>query len=150
LPVVCRSRPGDRPAVATAHAAGRAGEELAARHFARRGFAVLERNLRRPGGEIDLIAFDGDTLVFAEVKTRVARYPDRAAATAGRRAMREPSPFEGLHPRQRHRLRRLASAWLSETSGTRPAARDLRFDAIAVLLDRNGNLLRLDHLEGAW
>jgi len=49
---------------------GRTGEDLAAKHLAGRGYAILERNYRAPYGEIDLIALDGGTLVFVEVKTR--------------------------------------------------------------------------------
>ena len=52
------------------HALGRRGEELAAEHLHRLGFSPLGRNERTRYGEIDLIAFDGRTLVFAEVKTR--------------------------------------------------------------------------------
>src|SRR5699024_3511090 len=49
---------------------GRAGEELAARRLAELGWTVLERNLRLTSGELDIVALDGSTLVFAEVKTR--------------------------------------------------------------------------------
>src|ERR1700735_1066162 len=49
---------------------GRLGEELAAAHLERLGFSMLGRNERTRYGEIDLIAFDARTLVFAEVKTR--------------------------------------------------------------------------------
>ena len=49
---------------------GRTGEDRAAHHLAGRGFRILERNFTAPYGEIDLIALDGDTVVFVEVKTR--------------------------------------------------------------------------------
>jgi len=49
---------------------GRTGEDLAAKHLAGRGYAILERNYRAPYGEIDLIALDSGTVVFVEVKTR--------------------------------------------------------------------------------
>ena len=51
---------------------GRSGEDRAARHLAGLGYRVLERNYRTPQGEIDLIALDGDTVVFVEVKTRTS------------------------------------------------------------------------------
>jgi putative endonuclease len=65
------------------HALGRRGEDLAHRYLRRAGFTVVARNYRtRSGsGEIDLIAWDGDTLVFIEVKTRSTEdfgAPDRA------------------------------------------------------------------------
>ncbi len=46
------------------------GENLAERHLAAKGYQILARNFRAPAGEIDIIAQTGDTLVFAEVKTR--------------------------------------------------------------------------------
>jgi putative endonuclease len=127
---------------------GRLGEDLAAAHLERLGFTVLGRNVRTRYGEIDLIAFDGRTLVFAEVKTRRVSRRDRVAQP-------HHDPLASLRPRQRVRLRRLAVAWLSrEVSRTdpesRPRAETIRFDAVGVVLDANDRLLRLDHLEGAW
>jgi putative endonuclease len=126
---------------------GRLGEELAAAHLERLGFAVLARNVRTRHGEIDLIAFDGSTLVFAEVKTR--RSLRRREALDAHH-----DPLASLRPRQLLRLRRLALAWLSsERSGIgsgRPTAETIRFDALGVLVDERDRLLRLDHLEGAW
>lgn len=49
---------------------GRTGEDLAAKHLSGRGYTILERNYSAPYGEIDLIALDGGTVVFVEVKTR--------------------------------------------------------------------------------
>jgi putative endonuclease len=124
---------------------GALGEQLAAEHFERLGYSVLARNVRTRYGEIDLIAFDGQTLVFAEVKTR--------RSSAARR--RPPEPLAGLRPRQRARLRSLALAWLScdgprGAPRTRPGARTIRFDAVGVIVDGAGLLLGLEHLEGAW
>jgi putative endonuclease len=51
-------------------ALGQWGETLAADYLARQGYAVLDRNVRTPYGEIDLLARKEDTLVFVEVKTR--------------------------------------------------------------------------------
>jgi putative endonuclease len=122
---------------------GRLGEDLAAAHLTRLGFSTLARNVRTRAGEIDLIVFDGRTLVFAEVKTRRVRSGER-----GIRPDQEPLPW--LRPRQRARLRRLAVAWLNDERHQRPTAHTVRFDAIGVILDGKGRLLRLDHVEGAW
>ena len=116
------------------HIRGRAGEEFAARHFEALGFEVLARNHRTRFGELDLVAFDGRTLVFAEVKTRLAGSGD---------------PFLSLHDRKRAQVRRMALAWLSETTD-RPFGARLRFDGVAVLLDAHGGLVELDHLEAAF
>lgn len=129
----------------TRRALGRRGEELAAEHLERLGFRVLERNVRTRRGEIDLVACDGTTLVFAEVKTtcrRGRRWEASALGAAG--------PLRSLGARQRVRLRGLAAVWLSERAGMQPRARTIRFDAIGVTLDREGALVELEHLEGAW
>src|SRR3954447_26925239 len=116
------------------HTAGRQGEELAAQHFERLGFEVLARNHRTRFGELDLVVFDGDILVFVEVKTR------RAGAR---------EPWENLHQVKRAKVRRMAIAWLIE-SPDRPFGAELRFDGVAILLDAGGALVRLDHLESAF
>jgi putative endonuclease len=118
----------------TRHTRGRRGEELAADHFERLGFEVLARNHRTRFGELDLVAFDGETLVFAEVKTRLAGSGE---------------PFANLHARKCSQVRRMAVAWLIEATH-RPYGARLRFDGIAVLVDCAGNLVRLDHLEAAF
>ncbi len=64
-------------------ATGRRGEDLAHRFLQRQGYTVVARNYRTPSGtgEIDLVAWDGPTLVFVEVKTRASEEfgtPDRA------------------------------------------------------------------------
>jgi putative endonuclease len=126
------------------HVLGRLGEDIAARHLTRLGFSILARNARTRHGEIDLIAFDGKALVFVEVKTR------RASARTASIGSTCESPLEMLRPQQRARVRRLAAAWLSERRASRPIAREIRFDAVGVILDARDELLRLDHLEAAW
>jgi len=123
---------------------GRLGEDLAAAHLQRLGYAMLARNVRTRHGEIDLIAHRAGVLVFAEVKTARARSQNAPA--------RGPAlgPLEWLHPRQRARLRRLAAAWLGERTNARPPAGVIRFDAVGVTVDARDRLLRLEHIEGAW
>jgi putative endonuclease len=122
---------------------GRRGERLAAEHLRRLGFSTLGQNVRTRHGEIDLICFDGRTLVFAEVKT--------LRMSAGARAPRpDQQPLMWLRRSQRERLRRLAVAWLSAESRIRPSARAIRFDAIGVTIDAAGGLQRIEHVEGAW
>jgi putative endonuclease len=128
-------------------ALGRLGEQLAAAHLERLGFTVLARNVRTRYGEIDLIVFDGSTLIFAEVKTRRARHSQYKPRT-------HEDPLALLRPRQRLRLRRLALAWLSSaqsrTGSGRPTAETIRFDAVGVTVDAQDRLLDLDHVQGAW
>jgi putative endonuclease len=115
---------------------GRIGEDLALAHLERLGYALVARNHRTRYGELDLVVFDGTTLVFVEVKTR------RATGT-GR------GPWEALHERKRRQVRRMAAAFLLEVTD-RPHSPDLRFDAIGIVIDAHGKLVRLDHLEAAF
>ena len=125
------------------HALGRLGEDLAAAHLGRLGYAVIARNVRTRHGEIDLIAVREGTLVFAEVKSARRR-------GGSRRGGSRVAPLEWLDPRQRARLRRLAAAWLGDPARERPASRTIRFDAIGVIVDEGDRLLSLEHLESAW
>ncbi len=121
---------------------GTIGEDLAIAHFRRLGFVLVERNVRTRHGEIDLIACDGHVLVFAEVKTRRASRRRRGLCP-------QDQPLSWLRVAQRKRLRRLAYAWLYESSCARPRAETIRFDAVGVIVDGEDRLLRIDHLEGA-
>jgi putative endonuclease len=122
---------------------GRRGEELAADHLVRRGFSILERNFRTRWGELDIVAFDGRTLVFCEVKSR------RRSGPQGRTRCTSAVPFESLHPHKRHQVRKMAQVWMSNRL-ERPYAQLIRFDAIGVTFEARGELVRLDHLEGAF
>lgn len=122
--------PDHRTALATC------GELLAAEHLTRRGYRIVARNARTRFGEIDLIAHGHATLVFVEVKTR------RAGGGAG-------TPLEAIDHRKVRQVRKLAASWLSEAP-ERPSADDLRFDAVGVTVGPRGELVSLDHLEGAF
>jgi putative endonuclease len=68
---------------------GKLGEDLACRELERRGYAILARRWRRKQGEIDIIARDGTTLVFVEVKTRGGRaFGEAAEAVTARKQWR--------------------------------------------------------------
>ena len=113
---------------------GRRGEQLAAEHFERLGWTIVARNHRTRFGELDIVALDGETLVFAEVKTcRLGK---------GR-------PWDNLHERKRSQVRRMAGVWLHDVP-KRPRFWTIRCDAIGVVLDDRGRLVRLDHLHGAF
>jgi putative endonuclease len=118
------------------HHLGAAGEQLAAEHLTRRGFRIVERNYRTRWGELDIVAFDGRTLAFCEVKTR------RAGGSAG-------GPFEAVGTGKQARVRKMAGSWLIERRD-RPHADLVRFDAIGVTFDGAGRLVSLEHLEGAF
>jgi putative endonuclease len=97
---------------------GRLGECRAARFLTERGYRVLERNVRLPGGEIDLVCLDGAALVFVEVKSR------NAASFGG--------ALDAVDRRKRSLLRRLAADYAQIIA---PRAR-IRFDVVALDGDR--------------
>jgi putative endonuclease len=115
---------------------GRRGEQLAAEHFARLGYRVLARNHRTRWGELDLVLADEteSTIVFCEVKARRVGNGDWR---------------DNLHGHKRKQVRSMAAAWLNEVKD-RPRYAELRFDAVGVTLDNHDELVRLDHLQGAF
>src|SRR5690349_3605524 len=115
---------------------GELGERIAAEHLEHRGYTIVARNFRTRYGELDLVAAGDRSLVFCEVKTRVA-------GTRGGPA----GPLDAIGARKRERLRRMAVQWLSETPmRERPGRDKLRFDAIGVMLSPGGRLLALEHV----
>jgi putative endonuclease len=129
------------PMSATRHVQlGAVGEQVAEAHLMKRGYAIADRNFRTRYGELDIVALDGDCLVFCEVKTRLARPP--------------PGPFgplTGVGSRKRRQVRRMARQWLAERAGSSPRRPELlRFDAIGVTFGHGGELLHIEHLEDAF
>ena len=117
---------------------GALGERLAVEHLERRGLRIVDRNFRTRHGELDIVAVDRRALIFCEVKTRVV---GGRAGPAG--------PLDAIGPEKRRRLRALAREWLTSTD-ERPWRPDIRFDAIGITLTPRGELLALEHLEGAF
>lgn len=111
---------------------GSRGEHIAAAFLTDRGLRVLDRNWRCREGEIDIVARDGDALVFCEVKTRTG--------------LGFGHPAEAVTPRKQKRLRLLAQRWLAAHDEHAP---DLRFDVIGVLVPQEG-LPRVTHLPAAF
>lgn len=97
------------------HRVGRWAENLAREYLEKRGFRVTERNLRLGGGELDLVAWDGEVLVFVEVKARSRRDYGR--------------PEEAVDRRKRGRLASAAEAYLARLETSIPCC---RFDVVAV------------------
>jgi putative endonuclease len=129
-----------RPAV------GLAGEIAVRELVVKRNWHVVDHNVRWREGELDLIAVDANTLVFAEVKTLVARGPN------GRSAF---SPFESIDRRKQNQIRMLAKRWIVDESRRKQDPRGLRFssfrfDAFAVTLSRQHEVLAIEHLEDAF
>jgi putative endonuclease len=111
---------------------GQRGEDLAAEKLTALGYALVARNYRCAYGEIDLIARQGETLVFAEVRTR--------------RGQQFGAPEESITARKREHLIAAAQNYLQENN-----LRDenWRIDVVAVEMAKNGKLVRVDVLENA-
>lgn len=109
---------------------GDRGERAAARHLRRRGLRIITRNYRTPQGEIDLIARDGDTLVFVEVKSR-----------------RQGTPAEAVTPEKQRRLTLAALHFMKR--------HDLldcpcRFDVVAVVWPEGRRRPEIEHFPAAF
>ena len=91
------------------------GENVAAKFLRNLGYKILERNYRTAVGEIDIIARDGKTLVFVEVKTR---------------AYDDPTPEEQVNNTKQHQNTKAAKMYLSRFGQPQPPA---RFDIVAVV-----------------
>jgi putative endonuclease len=117
---------------------GRAAEDLVAARLTTADWEIIERNARTRYGELDIVALDGDTLVFVEVKAgreNAAFGPER--------------PILAVDRRKQLRVRRLATAWMAENqNGLR--FDEIRFDAVGVTFDQSGHLIDLEHLIGAF
>ena len=112
-------------------AAGSAAERAAADFLRGRGYHVLESNFRCRGGEIDLIALDGGTLVFVEVKAR--------------RTLARGAPIEAVTALKQARVRKAAQSYLSYCG--RVFAR-IRFDVISIM--RTARTTDITHLKAAF
>ena len=111
---------------------GRYGEALAERYLIEAGYEIVARNWRCAAGELDLIARQGETLVFVEVRAR--------------RGAQLGSPEESITPAKQAKLIELAYTFLAENALEDDA---WRIDVIAIVLNRQNNVQRLNHIEWA-
>ncbi len=97
---------------------GQRGEDRAARALARRGYRIVERNYRCRLGEIDIVARDGETLVFVEVRSRADG--------------RHGSGLDAVSPRKQRQVARVAEQYLV---ARRPQFDSCRFDVVGITGD---------------
>ncbi len=112
---------------------GTKGERAAAAFLKRQRLKILHRGYRILGGEIDIVAVDGRTLVFIEVKTRQSH-------DAGH-------PAEAVDPTKQRQLSQLALAYLKRY---RLLDHPARFDVVAVTWPAGDNKPRIDHIRHAF
>lgn len=109
------------------------GEAAAADYLLRLGYRIVAQRLRSQLGEVDLVALDGQTIVFVEVKTR---------QHAG-----QGQPGEAVDLEKRRRLTRLARAFLKRRG---LLGRPARFDVIAVIWPQGTSRPQIEHLPNAF
>ena len=111
---------------------GRRGEDIAVGHLQRRGYVIVARNWRCPAGEIDIVAQEGETLAFVEVRTR--------------RGERFGTPEESITPDKQAKLVTLAETYLQEEDLTDVA---WRIDVVGIVLGRHGEVRRANLIRSA-
>lgn len=109
---------------------GTRGEELAQRFLREKGYLILETNYRCPWGEIDIVAHDGNELVFVEVRTR--------------RSTRYGTPEESLTAAKARHLVAAAEEYLQQRGDN---SLGWRIDLISVRLRQDYRVERVDHLK---
>lgn len=108
---------------------GARGESLAVQKLKEGGYHIRDRNWRTLEGELDIVAEEGDTIVFIEVKARTSR--------------RFGWPEEALTKKKRQRLIKAALAYLD---AYQIAEANWRFDFFAIEWSSEGDLMRMEHL----
>ena len=112
---------------------GQRGEDAAARYLRRKGYHILARHLDLRQGELDIVAADGRTVVFVEVKTR-------SSASAG-------TPAEAIDDRKESRMTQAALAYLKSHGLLNHSA---RFDVVAITWPEGRGKPHIEHIENAF
>jgi putative endonuclease len=110
---------------------GNEGERATAEYLRARGYHILEHNFRCRGGEVDLIALDGATLVFVEVKLR------RSGARG--------APIEAVTALKQSRIRKAAQTYLAYSGRM---FHSIRFDVVSIM--KSGKNTDITHLRAAF
>ena len=110
---------------------GSEGESIAVQFLKKQGYAIIANNYRTRIGEIDIIARDGQTFVFVEVKTR-------SNDTFG-------APFEAVNTAKRKKMKNVASLYMQKQKKEFPA----RFDVISITCQPNGQKT-IRHIKDAF
>ena len=108
------------------------GEEIAIAYLQRQGYRVMARNWRCTAGELDIVAREGETLAFVEVRTR--------------RGNRFGTPEESITPTKQAKLVELAQTYLQENGLT---DQNWRIDVVAILMDRGSEVKRVNLIRNA-
>ena len=105
---------------------GRIGESVAASFLERKGFTIVERNYRKPWGEIDLIAIKNNSVRFVEVKA-----VSRESLEDISREINTYRPEEQVHPAKLQKVARTAEMYMNSNGDDR----DYQIDVVGVFLE---------------
>lgn len=112
---------------------GKFGEDIADSYISSNGYTILQRNFRTKLGEIDIIAHDGNYIVFIEVKTR--------------KSINYGYPREAVDYNKQIKIRDIASLYLVKNKKYNS---HVRFDVVEVMLDRNNDVKSVVLLKNAF
>ncbi|MCL6612557.1 MAG: YraN family protein [Peptococcaceae bacterium] len=112
---------------------GRSGEDAAVRYLRKKGLRVLERNFRCKLGELDVVAREGPCLVFVEVRT--------VAGTAFGTAQ------ESVDVKKMRKVRQVAAYYIQSRKAVEMP---VRFDVVAVTMNPDGHVRKIEHIVNAF
>lgn len=110
---------------------GKLGEDIAVKYLENHGYSVLERNYRKPWGEIDIVAQQSQELVFFEVKTQNQKFEWR--------------PEENITRHKKHQLSRIVATYIKEHKISEN--QDWRIDVLAITLDFQTKNAQIEHIQ---
>lgn len=112
---------------------GKLGEKIAKDFLVKKNYKIIQTNFQNRFGEIDLIAADGQTLVFVEVKLKIGEdfgFPE-----------------EMISPRKIHQIENQAQVFLQQNPRISVQYPQQRIDAICIVTDQNNNIKRINHYQ---
>ena len=110
---------------------GQLGEDIAVKYLEKHGYRILERNYRKPWGEIDIVTQQNDELIFIEVKTQNQELEWR--------------PEENITRHKKHQLSRIITTYLK--ANKIPENQNWRVDVLAITLDFKTKNAQIEHIK---
>ena len=110
---------------------GKLGEDIAVEYLEKHGYNILDRNYRKPWGEIDIVAQQNDELIFVEVKAQNKEFEWR--------------PEENITFHKKRQLSRIIATYLK--ANKIPEDQNWRIDVLAIKLDFNTEKAQIEHIQ---
>ena len=110
---------------------GKFGEDIAIKYLENHGYKILERNYRKPWGEIDVVAQQSDELVFVEVKTQNQEFEWR--------------PEENVTRHKKRQLSKIINTYLKEHRVYSEI--DFRVDVLGIIINDETKIAQIEHIQ---